>query len=79
MPSPRTTSGPIAQLSSVGQCTHGGCYTMAPRCQRARHNQVPHIQGVPHYKDVQQHYQQTQTAPVGSNLGLAVLGGKLCN
>jgi hypothetical protein len=33
-------------------------------------SRVPKIQGVPHYKDVQQHYQQqTQTPPGGSDLG----------
>lgn len=42
-------------------------------------SRVPHIQGIPHYKDVQQHYQpqsqqtpQRQTSLGGSNLGNAV-------
>jgi hypothetical protein len=38
-------------------------------------SRVPKIQGVPHYKDVQQHYQQpTQTPSGGNNLGQAVMG-----
>ncbi len=36
-------------------------------------SRVPKIQGVPHYKDVQQHYQQ-QTPSGGSNLGRSVMG-----
>ena len=35
-------------------------------------SRVPKIQGVPHYKDVQQHYQQ-QTQSRGSNLGRMVM------
>jgi hypothetical protein len=39
-------------------------------------SRVPKIQGIPHYKDVQQHYQQQTQTPSrgGSNLGRAVLG-----
>jgi hypothetical protein len=37
-------------------------------------SRVPRIQGVPHYQDVQRHYQQSQTQPTGSNLGRSVMG-----
>lgn len=40
-------------------------------------SRVPRIQGVPHYQDVQQHYQPQTQAPApsgGSNLGRSVMG-----
>ena len=38
-------------------------------------SRVPHIQGVPHHKDVTQHYQQSsQPQSSGSDLGRSVMG-----
>lgn len=44
-------------------------------------SRVPKIQGVPHYKDVQQHYQQQTPTPSrgGSNLSRSVLGNENVN